>query len=412
MTSLRMLLALSVALIFAEAAAAQPFAFTRSADSSPSTPARTPYNINPKAGIHEALTRSSFYCVQGIQDRVLHESCDLRILSRKKVPRVHSLEGAVRWPDDPTRQLNNWWSTLKFIFSFAPTNLARRACPTLAGQTADTVASIENGLLCNSHFGTMQFMHAQATHPNEPARVTYEKIMRWAEFTYAIASHAVSDEELGELYCSFFTDGSEFHRAMLPSPEALPCRADWKLTTFFTFRCSNPFWSGTCQANRGPDDFQETRLAATGALLHLIQDSYSQSHCERGECDWTEEGKVEARIECAPISAFTTYRLQSVGRHTEADALPHFAESCHRPDRTIIDPITAGAQILWHIENRSPWSTVRPVLESVFGTPEMIERAGASHAGGCFAPGARPPRQQSSGPASPAPGRHAVRSRR
>jgi hypothetical protein len=403
-----MLLALSVAFIFAEAAAAQPYAFTSSAGSLLSMPERPPYDINPRAGIHEALTRSSFYCLQASHDRSLPEKCVLDILSRKEVPRVYSLEGAVRWPDDPTRQLNHWWSNLKFGLSFLRTDFAIRACPRLARQSADTVASIENGLLCNSHFGTMQFMHAQATRPNEPARVTYEKIMGWAEFTYAIASHAVSDGELDQLYCSIFTDGSEFHRAMLPSPEALPCRAQryeaWSLTTLFTFRCSNPFWSGTCQANRRADRFQETRVTATGALLHLIQDSYSQSHCERGECGWTENGKVEARIECTPIRAFTTYRLQSRGRHTEADAVPHFAESCDRADRTIIDPITAGAQILWHIENRSPWNTVRPVLESVFGTPEMIESAGPSHAGECFTPGARPTRQQSSGLASWAAG--------
>jgi hypothetical protein len=285
-----------------------------------------------------------------------------------------NLGQAVRWADDPTRQMVGP-SIVKFGASMA----AR--CERIARQRDLTA---ENGLLCNSHFGEMQFFHAQAADSGEAAVDTHDKVFGWAEFLFRVAAH-MTDEELNTPYCDYFARRNVFHEAMLPSPRAFHCgepgRKGWTLTTLFNLKCDNMFSSLECDEVVDATRFDRARIYAAGAILHMIQDSYSQSHCERGDCRGP-RGKPVSKVECVPITMFTTYRGQV--DHGAADWEPDFADSCHAR-AAIDDPITASAVALWHIQKKSPVEIFLADLHRVFSTrADIVRDAVPAGAGKCF----------------------------
>lgn len=359
------------------------------------------YTISPDADIHEDMTRAAKHCLD-VANGAAPEGCEPRFLedgeAKVDVSWLHdssirfydvigwirrwtgldarypNLREAVRWPDDPTRQISVLGGA-KF-----GVNMLSGCASTSADGT-----DINDGLLCNSHYGDMQFLHAQASSLGEPAAVTHGKILRWADFLFNVASGHLNNQTLDEPYCAYFGGEDAFSKAMLPDQQALPCDGGpderWTLTTLFTFKCSNPLQSQTCTEETGPSRHDKARISAAGALLHLIQDSYSQSHCARGQCGPGHDGKVLAKVECLPITMFTTYKGQQ--HHKDADRRPRFAPSC-RSGNGVDDPISASAKALWHIRNRSTIEAFRADLYRVFGTPESIRGARAAGLGECF----------------------------
>jgi hypothetical protein len=359
------------------------------------------YTIRPKAAIHEEMTRAAKHCFDLAEqygnkpehcatrlDRAERRRVDVRwthdkfILPSAGYP---NLEQAVRWPDDPTRQIR-----APTIGKLAATML--RECE----WSAQSGVTINDGLLCNSHHGQMQFLHAQASDSGEAASVTHAKIMAWAEFLYEVASGQMDSTKLDSDYCTYFEGESPFNRAMRPDTLAVPCRRGrpegWNVATLFLLRCSNPLRSTVCNEDVSPSRYEKARIIAVGALLHLIQDSFSQSHCARGQCD-DSTGRVKPVVECMPITMFTTYGVQDKSRHAQADRRPEFAPSCANND-SIDDPVTASAKVLWHVRHGSSTAKFREDFYRVFGRPETILASGVpSGSGNCFARRTRRPEQ-------------------
>jgi hypothetical protein len=363
------------------------------------------YTVAPMAGVHEAMTRAAKLCLdEALSRRQKPARCrpepvgedvavDLEWVRNPelppwdiagwlrhwtgKAPRYPDLAEASRWPDDPTRQLG-LVNAIRFTWHMVS------ACDLLLG--AGERNDIDDGLLCNSHVGDMQFMHAQAGAVGEPAAETREKIGQWAEFLFLVASGRLSRRELDTPYCRYFAGSSAFHRAMRPHARVLPCggrgRRPWTVATLFNFVCQDPFTGSGCKDLAGPRRFAMARLNATGALLHLVQDAYAQSHVERGQCE-RHDGEVVAKVECAPIVRFTTYRGQQ--GHAAGDAWPRIAASC-RATAAVDDPVTASAKVLWHIRRKSPPAEFRRDLARVFGTPEAAARLPVASHGQCLMP--------------------------
>lgn len=177
---------------------------------------------------------------------------------------------------------------------------------------------LNDGLICVPHHGELQFLHVQASSINEPATKTYNKIKDWASFLYQVASGAYADTKLNEPYCEYFKGDGAFKKAMLPSQYSVPCNDEktekWKLTTLFNMTCKTPLPSSwRCKEWTGLAHYDKARIQAAGALLHLIQDSYSQSHTERGSCV-VQDDEVVAKVECVAPTMFTTYKGQGVSR--------------------------------------------------------------------------------------------------
>jgi hypothetical protein len=356
------------------------------------------YEMWPKHYIHESMTLAAKQCFDVSVDRK-PQRCEMRLPEHggdadltwiakssnyfvrlagygARYPRLGE---AVRWPDDPTRQI-----AVLTLPRFGGT--IQKRCGKLAAGRGGRVNNLGDGLLCNSHLGTMQFFHAQADTSDVPAVVTHDNIMGWAAFLYSVAALR-TDAELDVPYCSVFPDTGSFNSAMVMSGRGERCALDWvqrwRLTDFFTLECVNPFSSRTCYVEKDESRHDKARIIATGALLHVIQDSYSQSHCARGTCGPGASGGI-ARVECSRIDMFTTYTEQSPRLHARADKVPTFAPSC-QGSSDYDDPITASAKVLWHISKRSPPEEFLRDFERVFGTRAAVAReTRPSGVGACF----------------------------
>lgn len=358
------------------------------------------YKIRPQADVHETMTRAAKVCAdRALENGTRPADCYplmnrprhvLNVLARA-VRRIGDskfpeLEQASRWPDVPAG------ANASALVDFAV------RCKNRIEERGG-LAHINNGLLCNSHYGSMQFFHAQASDSTESAVVTHDKIMGWAGFLFDMAVGG-GEDPLGVLYCDQFDGGGAFENAMLPEEGAVPCmeRKDgpWRLTDLFTMECRNPFDAEACAVDRSPDAREIARIKATGAILHLIQDSYSQSHAQRGEVRW-EDGKVVSEVVCLPITQFTNYVLQDDDEHGEADLPPTLHPSCGR-DTGIDDAVTASARALWHIDRAradggpataAEKSAFMADLTRVFSTREWIAaNANRTGAGDCCRKGA------------------------
>jgi hypothetical protein len=129
------------------------------------------------------------------------------------------------------------------------------------------------------------------------------------------------------------------------------------VSTFFTLKCRRIVGSARC-----PDELRIeeaaalTRLRAKGALMHLIQDSFSQSHARRGA-----RGRVGApdayvaKVVCLPATEFYDYEKQvAAGEdHAAADYPPSLDAATCRKGSTIDDPITASAKVLRLVEQHA-----------------------------------------------------------
>jgi hypothetical protein len=301
--------------------------------------------------------------------------------SRRAFKAVPYREGrfwsASRWSDDPTRQ-----STSPGLFKF----LVNVGIDNCAGYINDV--NDYPGVLCNGHYGTMQFLHSMASvapgetvdsAAPEPFEETREKVLGWTEFAYGIAT----DVPLTDPYCASVRKLGAAGTALAPA--RFPYCGQWSAGSLFGFRCGHPLTSTTCETDI-PEG--EIRRAAMGALLHMIQDSYSRSHTGRGEDIplgpyKDPNGRVPAaQVRCQPIQAFYRYTMKQKKAHGVADKAPEFSSDC--AGAAVMDPITAGARMIWLVDNKCDASWARNLIAEgvIAGRPAPIPR----NAPACQAP--------------------------
>jgi hypothetical protein len=224
------------------------------------------------------------------------------------------------------------------------------------------------GVLCSGHYGTMQFLHAQASlAPGETVRnakpepfdVTRQKMVGWTEFAFKVATGALPT---GDPYCASVREFGVAGAAL--APQSFPYCGNWTVGSLFGFKCDHPLTSSTCSRDV-PE--AEIRRAATGALLHMIQDSYSRSHTGRGESLPVGPYKNPGpQVRCQPVQEFYRYTLEQKKAHSKADKVPTFLPECTRSDT--MDPITASARIIWLVDNGCDASWAKDVVaEGVIG---------------------------------------------
>lgn len=334
------------------------------------------YEIKPKRSIHEAMTRLAIRCARAAADqppadcRGYHGRIDnIAGFPGSWFANFSKLEESVRWPDDPLRQLKSPIAWAGFLTSVG------YSCDAAQGGE-EVLALHRRGLLCSSHYGRLQYLHSMASsraEAGEPA-TTKRKMLDWADLTYGVASGRIN---LDQSYCAYF----QANRSSISddlAPKDFPfCDAQpdgsgrytegWKLGTLFSLKCWIPGGRG-CTEFVGEKGGRLARRAATGALLHMIQDSYSQSHAARGPA--LADGSYEPIVECALPSKFYYFNDQSKAGHGEADKPPSLSERCITGAK-VDDAITASAVILWHLERNSDPNVVRQYLEQrVFGPVE------------------------------------------
>ncbi|MGQ0659291.1 hypothetical protein, partial [Sphingosinicella sp.] len=134
------------------------------------------YDIRPVAGVHEAFTLLAQRCqteAGAAQPRDCLRYADevSRWIGRRPDSTYDPLQLAVRWADDPLRQLSSAAGTLRYGRSMSS------SCPRVVRETA---AIDRMSLTCASHFGPLQFFHAMTSANNETAEQTRARILDWS----------------------------------------------------------------------------------------------------------------------------------------------------------------------------------------------------------------------------------------
>lgn len=307
--------------------------------------------------VHETMTEQSARCFAGSRGigRPVTDCRENLVVDRSTASRKHDdlaiaelfvggepvtygdLKIAVRWPDDPQRKLRGAQG-IRSAANFGVAFWLVRYCERHKDRGEDVNGM---GLLCASHYGDMQFLHAMASKPGETAAQTREKIIVWSRFAYDYATGSFEDDEL---LCDVLLKYPEIRPAVVGDPSLFICAGDKRgeprqVGWFFGFECRKTFGSGRCHTTT---TVAERRTAALGAILHMIQDSYSQSHVQRGRCG-DAQGVPQATIRLTPVERYHDYSQQRSKLHSESDEWPKVAEE---PDAGIDHPVVAGARVL------------------------------------------------------------------
>lgn len=359
------------------------------------------YELRPFRGalgfmsVHESLTYKSILCLNESPLEGQAACSDDRLgngaftwnpgaqvgrltMGRKPVLQA-DLWDAVMWPDDPLHKVQAWHlaGITQFIVGM------KRSCERRSNPSV-TVAEV--GLQCASHFGSLQFLHSMASRENETGQETLLKILEWASFLFQFAKGTIADDApLCETLKSYGGIGEH-----LGPTDTFICKPDARghvrtVGELFGFSCNlSPY---RCEQTGTP---RRHRISAIGALLHLIQDSYSQSHAQRGPCEVV-DGRVVSRISSQPISQFYSYGTQDSHKHAEADKWPwpDFGGELPRGVTGVSDhPVLAGARILRLLEQTdSTVAVLRSYLaDHVYGLGDTtaIAQMPEATSGACF----------------------------
>ena len=322
------------------------------------------YEVAPFDAAHETMTKLAEACAAAMEFRTSgsgQERCSTagldyagagsmiwrRVTFRR---RFTDSQNASRWPDFPTQ--SGGIGLPRFLFDI------RGGCEErLAAVRDDRQLSATLGLVCHSHFGELQFLHAMASERSErAAEDTRAKMLAWARLTYRVATNRIGPSEgycdtirqsranglapIADDLLGVIRDGWCDERQV--KGETYP---PWRAYTLFSLKCRNLFSWEKCSEVPGGRGIDMARRNARGALLHMIQDSYSTSHTVR-------EGQAgheyTPRAICGIVTAYFDYNDEAnQERHADADSIPTFA--CG-PDDAIHDPITASAHVIRLLE--------------------------------------------------------------
>jgi hypothetical protein len=306
---------------------------------------------------HEAMTWDSMYCAQISQTKPSvcpsrpddwSEGIDLEKI-QIGIFTLEQAEKAIRFPDDPVQELSfkNPIGLIRWSW-----NMGIVGCE---GKTT----GIQQGLRCSAHYGPFQFLHAMSGKEGVSAKETKEKIMAWSNYLARIIENDKQPDGIhfiDQPYCNYWSkqlsENNPIAAHMMPNGvQSFPCVVDegpdWTVASMFGFYCKNKIIN--CDVDR---THENVKRKAIGALLHMIQDSYSQGHSLRGDC-CDGKSKLElAKYQCEAISQFNSYAKQNKKRHGYADGEPFAGDSCSDTSE-VHDPILAGAIVLWNIKNNN-----------------------------------------------------------
>lgn len=240
-----------------------------------------------------------------------------------------SLIRGVWWNDDPNQLLYaarqiKWLAWMEDGRKIATTGIDLRGRP--------KTISPRYYMNYRTHYGDLQFMHAMASRDGESAAETQKNILLWAEFVYAVATGRLDTET------------------------TLDRVAPERLRSFFD---NQPGWTVTYLLGpkyrlRRPDHF---RLMATGSLLHMVQDSYSEAHTDRAF-------DTSDKCPAGRVRQFHSYVHQDSDKHGAADLRSAWQARTFTPSQ---DPVNASATLLAYVDQNAEWDTVRSYLaDTVF----------------------------------------------
>ncbi|WP_295624827.1 hypothetical protein [uncultured Nitrosomonas sp.] len=250
--------------------------------------------------VHEELTVRSFNLVKERQ---------MPAFERINDELVEKVIRGVRWNDDPLNLLPDhpmvWFDNFKN-----------------ASENSDRITD-RYDLFYRSHHYDLQFLHAMASSDEEKAGDTQKAVMMWSEFSYKVANG----------FIPIHTRFSKMHQFL--SAEATRTfnkyfindrlRRNWTPAYLFSLKCirqkvgENLFTPLDCSETDWRPAKENVQNIALGTLLHVIQDSFSDSHVSRNPEYNGEYSLIHGR---SAINTFNAYTKQSFNLHRGADGYP------------------------------------------------------------------------------------------
>lgn len=237
-----------------------------------------------------------------VPSKPIHEILTNEVLSPSMDIDIKNVIRGVRWNDDPLNQLGHGiFNGIDFGLNFA------HSC-----KNSNRIDS-KYDLLYRTHCGDMQFLHAMASNKNEKAQETLDKIMMWLEFTYKVATGEVSHNYYFRSVPLKLEEKSSilFNNLILDNNKR---RLKWQAEYMFTLSC-NRLIKLRCKKEKNYEA-KMIRDIALGSALHLIQDSYSNSHVLR-ETPYEEKKSIITNR--GEIIGFYLYSQQDHKKHSLAD---------------------------------------------------------------------------------------------
>ena len=216
----------------------------------------------------------------------------------------------------------------------------------------------------------LEFLHAQDTlfsdpptnevpsaKPQDPASLglSRERMLQWARFAFRAAVDPSFD---AMPYCDAIKDPAfkDIEGSLTPS-DSFHCTGKHAFTVarFFSSRCRRFSFHCDDLTKHDPGRYY-VRQGGTGAILHLIQDSYSQSHAARlpaGMAPVDADKVFPSLSACQPVATFYDYNAQKTAEsetHGNADKPPLIDVSCLQVPRAADDVITASARAIWVLQ--------------------------------------------------------------
>ncbi|MDA8457448.1 hypothetical protein M4R22_22025 [Acidovorax sp. GBBC 3334] len=305
-----------------------------------------------KSPVHEAITLAAIGCGASLGDE-----SDCVTVEAVKEHRV--ILYGVRWPDDPpfalsaaspprikgcdvkvtlrsTAQPACWWGMFQDAGKQAKTKGAARAPAFGPGDY----------LLYRSHYGDLQFMHAMGAYDGESAGDTFDRMKMWAKFLWGVASRTTPTG-------IFIRDlGMDDLAAYFPGD----------------ITAMNLFATGIVEVRKDLDK------VAIGALLHMVQDSFSKAHVERGPetgatCPGTEFDRP------GQIRRFHSYARQSSSLHDKEDTSSSLSLHTLMISPSAVD-MSRAFLTMW--QQRKSWEETEPLFDCVF---QPRDRSATAEAG-------------------------------
>jgi hypothetical protein len=266
----------------------------------------------------------------------------------------------VRWNDDPPFRFEQGHgrfsgcepgATIRLVtFPRCWANVFKDG-ETRAREGASFDAKSSAPLLLRSHFGDMQFLHSMACRDKEPAAVTREKILAWAEFTWRVGSGEfplstpVKDVPIRGLSDLFENKG-------------------WSILDLFSL--GNPHV-------RKPGSMSKL---AFGSLLHLVEDSFAGGHTERAVPDPQArcEGTMKEHPAPGRIKEFHFYGQQDPKKHDSGDTRSAFSAHWSGTRPNVIE---VGRSLYQYYMEGEEWENVKPYIECIFALDREAPPASA-----------------------------------
>lgn len=247
---------------------------------------------------------------------------------------IEDLVLGVRWNDDPLHMFRRHSVTASALFT--------HSCQ----KKTSVKINVEWDLFYRSHCGDMQFLHAMASKKHETAQETYQKLEAWLEYTYKTSTGAIpTDLRFRSVHFRMTLEAANTFKVMMINSNG--GRSHWRADGMFSFDCTRAWLGGKIRCDYINFSKWEIRNIALGSLLHVLQDSYSESHTQRNS-----SGK---------LVSFGVYNLQDKGEHAKKDKAltsPYVKELVEISAR-IIEAVLADRQKSY------PFDTViRPNMDS------------------------------------------------